>query len=813
MVASKIKPEIKDIKGNIQDLKLDVIDLLKQIGTLMKRAKNDFIADSSGQKYGEFEREIEESVRNVETLELRMAIVAPMKAGKSTIINAIAGQDLLPSRNSAMTTLPTKIVFNPELTEPILVLKEEIISVFLDTYNSLHLHINSLGTEWMEEQLAQYPHLMELAKEIKNTNIFVIPDRVSGCQEIGKVLTSLNDVVRLCSSLDPLNEPLSRLREVPYIETPFWRSQGSDRSEQLGNLVIVDTPGPNEAGDNLKLTAVVEQELQRSSIVLIVLDFTQLNNKAAEEIKKQVQPVIELIGEENLYVLVNKVDQRRKGDMTTEQVKEFVFADLGLSESSDMDKVFEISAIQGFSATKFLLELKQNPGVDISEMATAEALAQEVFGIDWEEELEDATLEILHKKAQRLWKKSGFKPFLEKAIAALMESAAPRCMESALMRCRNLLLALKDDLNLRNRAISQDAEKLQTEVEALEADLKHLELCRNRLTEIDNIKQSLQHNLTEILEQLKEEAKVSIEDYFVEEDYDRGNIVEKIDMKAREILLTKISDVELFPKWISQRFKSTVKYQTKGVVECHTEEQAQEYANQAVAWAKQRAESLLYSVRKNSESEIKNARTGLTYFLEKETKPILQRATSRLQEAFDVDLVLPTPTLEAEDLEVDKPSVKYNTRSVDRGYGKRMVTKRKWTHWLWLVPVAVTETYKKPDKKETYYTVYLAELVTQINEQIEKSVNAINRGITEYIDADFQQRVNEYFKRLDAYLCRYRDNLRQTQADRKLSKEKQEQLISNLSYLLPEASKQIDQTENYLEITKQLMDKTGSRKI
>jgi len=32
--------------------------------------------------------------------------VAPTSAGKSTIINAIAGQDLLPSRNDAMTVLP-----------------------------------------------------------------------------------------------------------------------------------------------------------------------------------------------------------------------------------------------------------------------------------------------------------------------------------------------------------------------------------------------------------------------------------------------------------------------------------------------------------------------------------------------------------------------------------------------------------------------------------------------------------------------------------------------------------------------------------
>jgi len=57
----------------------------------------------------------------------------------------------------------------------------------------------------------------------------------------------------------------------------------------LGNLVIVDTPGPNEAGENLRLSAVVEEQLQQSSVVLIVLDFTQLKIKAAEEVKKEVE--------------------------------------------------------------------------------------------------------------------------------------------------------------------------------------------------------------------------------------------------------------------------------------------------------------------------------------------------------------------------------------------------------------------------------------------------------------------------------------------------------------------------------------------
>lgn len=797
------------LKPNVQDLQQDVIELLKNISSLLGRASTALGSDSAGEKYAKFQQEITNAARNVEDLELRMAIVAPMKAGKSTIINAIVGQELLPSRNAAMTTLPTEIIFNADLTEPILTLSAEILSVFQDTLLTLQSQINSLGTERMQEKIAQYPHLMELLQEIQDTVGFPTRAKTYGREEIIKALTGLNDIIRLCSILAPSKDPLTRLTEVPCIETNFWRSQGTQQSERLGNLVIVDTPGPNEAGENLRLTAVVAEQLRTSSIVLIVLDFTQLNNKAAEEVKKQVQPVIELLGKENLYVLVNKVDQRRKGDMTAEQVKDFVFADLKLSESGDTDRVFEVAAIRAFSAAKFMLELQQHsdhPDMDIAEMATAEALAQEAFGAMWEDKLQDCDVKELQSAAQYLWKKSGFAPFLEKAINALMESAAPLTMKSALNRCRNCLLELRDDLQLRSNAISQDAEKLESEVDALEADLYRLELCRNRLREVDKIRTGLQQKLNKILELLKNEAKVSIKDYFAEEDYNRGDLLKKTDIKAREVFLTNLGDFEIFPKWFSRRLKSQLEYKTSGVVEFKSESEAENFAIQAVAWAKQRAESLLSSVRQETEKEIENARTGLTIFLQKETKPIVERARNRLNEAFNINLILPPPSLESdENMAVVKPRVKSQSRYVDQGYETRLVKKRAWYHWLWIVPFNDTESYKKPDKKEDYYTVSLEELIPQINKSIEMSVNSINLGINKYLDEDFQQRVDGYFNSLDGYLRNYRDSLRQAQADQQLSLEEKKKLVGQLSSLVPEATVHIQKADAYLARTDHLM--------
>jgi GTPase SAR1 family protein len=521
------------LKPNVQDLQQDVIDLLREISSLMNRANTALSSDNASDKYAEFEQQVSQEAEKVENLELRMAIVAPMKAGKSTITNAIIGQEILPSRNAAMTTLPTEIIFDAELTEPVLELSSQIVTVFQETLLALRYKINDMGIEEALEKLAQYPHLTQIPKQIKDG--LSIPAKSQGRENVNHTLGSLNDLVRVCSILDPLADPLQSLMDTPRIYTPFWRSsQANQQSESLGNLVIVDTPGPNEAGDNLRLQGVVEEQLTKSSIVLIVLDFTQLKNEAAENVKNDVNKVIELRGKDNLYVLINKVDQRRDGDMNPEQVQQFVAAEFGIG---DTGRVFEISARRGFTSASFLVELQANSGVNIADMKTAKALALEVFGMDWEEELEESTAEELKRKAERLWKKSGFEPFLNGAITALMAEAAPRCIMSALKIARGRLAELSNDVQLRSSALSEDEAKLRREVGALENDLQSLEESRNRLQEVDRIKANLSQQLNNKLENLQQKAKDSLETYFNEEEYQRADILKKGGMATQSFLI------------------------------------------------------------------------------------------------------------------------------------------------------------------------------------------------------------------------------------------------------------------------------------
>ncbi len=658
------------LKPTVQDLQKDVIELLEQISALMNRASTALDSDNNKSKYGEFQKDVIAAVSNVQELELRMAIVAPMKAGKSTIINAIVGQEILPSRNAAMTTLPTEIIFDAELKEPTLILSAEILTVFQETVIALRQKSQTLGIEQRQEKIAQYPHLTHLLQEIHDPAGFPTRPTTTGREEIIKVLTGLNDIIRLCSLLEPAKDPLGQLEDVPCIYTPFWQSQ-TTKSDKLGNLVIVDTPGPNEAGDNLKLGRIVSEQLAKSSIVLIVLDFTQLKTEAAEKVKKDVQQVINLRGKDNLYVLINKVDQRRDSDMNPRQVKQFVAAELGLGDTGDTNRVFEVSARRAFSAANFMQERELKHNAEVTEMQTARSLAQEVFGIDWEDDLKEATVEEVYKKAQRLWKKSGFEPFLEGAINALMERAAPKCIKSALNLSRNRLIELRDDVKLRSSAIAQDAEKLKSEVESLNADLECLNLCQSHLQEVDKIKIRLQQKLIDILEELKEQAKVNLEDYFLKEDYERKSST----LAPQGVAPVSLNKDVSFPNlinwfnWVSKKLKSKVEYKSSGIVEFKSKVDAQEFADQAVAWAKQRAESLLAAKRKQVGKEIEKERQKLVEYLSQETNPIIERAHNRLNETFNLDLSLPQPNFESDDVILVKPDIDSQHRNIDRGYG------------------------------------------------------------------------------------------------------------------------------------------------
>ncbi|MFN7716656.1 MAG: dynamin family protein, partial [Pseudanabaenaceae cyanobacterium] len=531
-----------DLKSDIYAIQQSVVDVLTQVRDLMNYASQKLESSNSKERrYAEHAKSIENEITKVKNLELRMAIAAPMKAGKSTIINAIVGQDILPSRNAAMTTLPTEIIFSKDVTEPKLKFQYDgsnTYDVLKRSWGSLKRKIQQIGLAQATQEIRNkdYTHLQNLLEDIAGNPEIAFLSEVSGTEAIQKSLTDLNDLVRLCSVLVPLESPLLFLDSVLRIEVPFLDETSGLKLDSVGKLVIVDTPGPNEAGD-LNLGNVVKLQLEASSIILLVLDYTQLNAEAAEKVKLDVEKIVsDIKGKDSIYILVNKIDLRKTDkDMSKEQVLEFVQNKFGIQGSSD--RVFEISASRAAYASNFWNEKKQG-SVTPQEMKTSDLLGMQNYGDSWRKKFQKKVdMDDMEEAANDVWNESGFAEFLEKAIAVLMAQAAPRTLSSALNDASGRLKDLQDKTNIQKGSFGQEVAKLKAEIDAIEDKLRKLNDCRDKLKEeVARLRFSLEQKLSSNLVYMQLQSREELKRVFGRKEYSEAGVVKKAGLGINKLL-------------------------------------------------------------------------------------------------------------------------------------------------------------------------------------------------------------------------------------------------------------------------------------
>ncbi len=758
------------LKSDIYAIQQSVVDVLSQVRDLMNYASKK-LESSSGKerRYSEHAKSIENEITKVKNLELRMAIAAPMKAGKSTIINAIVGQDILPSRNAAMTTLPTEIVFSKDVTEPKLKLRYQldpesddfvdIYSVLRRSWANLQRKINEIGIDQASKHkdIAKYPHLLDLLKDVSESLEIPFLSEVSGAEAIQKSLTDLNDLVRLCGVLVPSDNPLMSLVSVPRIEVPFLDEQSGLNLDSVGKLVIVDTPGPNEAGD-LNLDNVVKIQLEASSIILLVLDYTKLDSEADEDVKHEVDEVSRIKGRDSIYILVNKIDLRKKDKknprkyMTKEETLGFVHNKFGVENSSD--RVFEISASRAAYASNFRNELRLKPYInDPQEMETAELLAQQAFGDMWEDQFQDADMERMQGVAEQIWNISGFANFLERVIAVLMVQAAPRTLMSAVNDVNARLLELQNNVNLQKGTFGEDISKLQGQIAELEKDLLKLSNCRSNLKkEIVILCLKLEEEFSYTLLDIRNQAIEQLRKIFERKEYDTSEASKKI----------KFGFIKFAGIFIG------VHYQGSGEIKFNSLDEANKFVEAATASIKIIVNDLLSDAREKAQYSIKKLRKRIDSLLKNETRPIIIQAQRRLEKQFNVVLKLPDmlhDLLIAADF---NPDIQAQYRSREYTDYKTVKERRWYTFWLW------EHERKVPfSKTENFYIVSIEDISNTVEKSIATAIEKVKHQVFTYLEEEFQSELNNYFDELDQFLKGYEESLQGSIVIGKQSAEKQ----------------------------------------
>lgn len=404
--------------------------------------------------------------------EMVLAVVGTMKAGKSTTINAIVGQEILPNRNRPMTSVPTLIRHVPGKTEPVLHL--EHIQPVRNLLITLQEKLATPAGQQVAQTLQQTGDTRELLDIL--TDDGWLKNEYHGEEEIFTGLASLNDLVRLAAAMGtefPFDE-YAEVQKLPVIDVEFSHLVGMDACQ--GTLTLLDTPGPNEAGQP-QMEVMMRDQLQKASAVLAVMDYTQMNSKADEDVRKELNAIAD-VSAGRLFVLVNKFDEKDRNGDGADAVRQKVPAMLN-SDVLPASRVYPGSSRQAYLANRALHELRKNGTLPVDE-AWVDDFIRGAFGC-MKKEYVCKDSELATEGATDLWEGSLIDQLITEVIQSSHSRAAALAVDSAAAKLMQNAENISEYLLLRHQGLQQSIQSLQSHITSLLADIREIADCQEHI--------------------------------------------------------------------------------------------------------------------------------------------------------------------------------------------------------------------------------------------------------------------------------------------------------------------------------------------
>ncbi|HHU9792806.1 TPA: dynamin family protein [Escherichia coli] len=438
--------------------------------------------------------------------EMVLAVVGTMKAGKSTTINAIVGQEILPNRNRPMTSVPTLIRHVPGKTEPVLHL--EHIQPVRNLLITLQEKLATPAGQQVAQTLQQTGDTRELLDIL--TDDGWLKNEYHGEEEIFTGLASLNDLVRLAAAMGtefPFDE-YAEVQKLPVIDVEFSHLVGMDACQ--GTLTLLDTPGPNEAGQP-QMEVMMRDQLQKASAVLAVMDYTQMNSKADEDVRKELNAIAD-VSTGRLFVLVNKFDEKDRNGDGADAVRQKVPAMLN-SDVLPASRVYPGSSRQAYLANRALHELRKNGTLPVDE-AWVDDFVREAFG-RMKKDYVCKDSELATEGATDLWECSLIDQLITEVILSSHSRAAALAVDSAAAKLMQNAENISEYLSLRHQGLMQSIQSLQAHITSLLEDIREIADCQEQVTAdvrmaMEEIDARTRELLTGVCTSLEEE----LNDYF-----------------------------------------------------------------------------------------------------------------------------------------------------------------------------------------------------------------------------------------------------------------------------------------------------------
>ncbi|MDI6622818.1 dynamin family protein [Acinetobacter junii] len=437
----------------------------------------------------------------IDKSEMVLAVVGTMKAGKSTTINAIVGSEILPNRNAPMTAIPTLIRHTPTQKIPRLLFSEKA-----------GLPLNKLISELKKAILnKKNAHVLDDLKSDKDLYVTVekiqqglkIQTEALGEKEIFSFLVYLNDLVRI-SPIFGLTFPFDQYQDIdqlPVIEIEFSRLQDAGNTE--GKLILLDTPGPNEAGQ-AHLRPMLQEQLKRASAVLAVMDYTQLKSEADEQVRDDLKSIAGTV-KDRMYALVNKFDNCDRNGMQADEVKTFVE---GLTDGLiKEDRVYPIAAKLGYLANRARHERDTN-GL-LPEITDDTAWVEDFYQEAGLRREASRTPERIAESIDDLWGVSNLSKPLKDIIESSYDNAAFLALKAAVDKLdpnNNELKSIFEFLELISKiSVNTDLQVVFNSLDSLTKEINKEMSCSKKISRLyGEEKKSKKNKINKIMSDIRQ---------------------------------------------------------------------------------------------------------------------------------------------------------------------------------------------------------------------------------------------------------------------------------------------------------------------
>ncbi|WP_332400360.1 dynamin family protein [Vibrio metschnikovii] len=710
--------------------------------------------------------------------ELVLAVVGTMKAGKSTTINAIVGTEILPNRNRPMTALPTLIRHKPGQKEPVLRLQNnQPLNNYLQQLQGVLAKKSVDASAYGAENEEDMKKLIENIKYVKS-----FKTEIHGKRGIYDFLKMLNDLVRL-SVVTKTPFPFTnynKVDELPVIEVEFAHLE--QYQSQVGQLTLLDTPGPNEAGQE-HLKPMLTDQLKKASAILTVLDYTQLKSDADATVRKELQDIADEC-KDRLFVLVNKFDQRDRNADSAVQVKNYVAGHL-MAGAIDSKVVYPVSANRAYLASRAQTEIELHDKLDISQ-SWVEDFGKIAFGEDWQDDIHNSD-QVL-KKAAKVWKKAGFATPLQEVISQSYQKAGIISLNAAAVKINKTAADLENFLEVRNTGLKTSTETLKAQIENLKQDI-------SRLTSLTD---QTQHKLKDSATKLESTCKDEFESM-------HNRIMRNLDNYFKEGKAKENSQKEQSNnKGNKNKNKNNSDFDPKSPkIEFESESDAKELLNKISS----SLNTIVSTSVKGLEPMLKDEMQRFDSYLNKEVRQDCESLLASVQadlEKNNFNLVLKMPNINVlsslnmlSDIQLDNAKERSKTVTRQRRQSGVWGTVCRWLDtddWGW-------ESYQAT---KHYFEVDIDQIKQGISQGLNQKLEQTQNNILEIIVDPLTSQVDNLFTELSQTVESIRNDLLQSIGDHKKSQAEQEELLRYLAGFVKQARKMHTDSEGLVGDVEQL---------